>query len=203
MSTSVDERALSFSEEVVRKLFSEAHCLFYAGEKLDLPNNGTGGRILKRLIELYSIDTSHFDRGKKNRKYKWVTKNCPVCQTPFQITTSPKWNKETCSYACANTLFRSGDENGMRSKSLEDIANGTKQESYASVCWRHHERECIVCGESLVVAVHHYNENHEDNRPENLVPLCPTHHLYWHSKHKHLIQETVDKYVSEFIRKNT
>jgi len=32
-----------------------------------------------------------------------------------------------------------------------------------------------------IVAVHHINHNHSDNRPENLVPLCPNHHEMLHS----------------------
>ena len=52
----------------------------------------------------------------------------------------------------------------------------------------------------MIVAVHHYNGNHDDDRIENLVPLCPTHHQYVHSKYKHLVQDTIDRYVEEFIR---
>ena len=53
----------------------------------------------------------------------------------------------------------------------------------------------MVCGEKNVVAVHHVNENHDDNDPKNLVPLCPTHHIYMHSKHKYLIEDKVKNYI--------
>lgn len=72
---------------------------------------------------------------------------------------------------------------------------------YTTVAWRHHKKQCVICGEDKVVAVHHFNENHNDNRPENLVPMCPTHHQYMHSKFKGLIIETVKEYIrSKFGR---
>lgn len=61
-----------------------------------------------------------------------------------------------------------------------------------------HKKECIICGEKLIVDVHHFNLNHDDNRVENLVPLCPTHHKYIHSRHAHLITEKMNEYVTNF-----
>ena len=70
---------------------------------------------------------------------------------------------------------------------------------YTTICWKEHKKECIVCGENKIVAVHHYNENHDDNRIENLVPLCPTHHQYMHSRYAEEIKHIVDNYVNTFI----
>jgi hypothetical protein len=86
----------------------------------------------------------------------------------------------------------------MRAAKLVGLADGTRAECYTDICWRYHQRECVVCGERLIVAVHHLNEIHDDNRPENLVPLCPTHHQYWHSRHKHLIEKVVLDYIEEW-----
>lgn len=70
---------------------------------------------------------------------------------------------------------------------------------HIGICFKNHAKECVVCGETKIVAVHHYNHDHEDNRPENLVPLCPTHHAYMHSRFKKLIEEKVRDYVQYFI----
>lgn len=75
---------------------------------------------------------------------------------------------------------------------------GEVTDTYTEVCWKHHEKVCVVCGEYRVVAAHHHNGYHWDNRPENLVPLCPTHHTYWHSKHKYLIEDVINEYVLRF-----
>lgn len=109
-------------------------------------------------------------------------KECPVCKTMHAK------KGVTCSYACSNTYFRSGVNNP-----------NWKDDAYQTTCWHHHGKKCVVCGEEKIVEVHHYNEIHEDNRPENLVPLCPTHHQYMHSKYRDELSPIVDKYVEKFL----
>lgn len=91
----------------------------------------------------------------------------------------------TCSHGCSNTHFRSGENNG-----------NYKGEHYRTVCFDTHEKKCIVCGEDKIVAVHHYDENHNNNDIYNLIPLCPTHHQYVHSKYKDLVQPIIDVWVA-------
>jgi len=40
--------------------------------------------------------------------------------------------------------------------------------------------ECLVCGFSNIVDLHHLDENKENNKEENLVGLCPNHHKMFH-----------------------
>jgi hypothetical protein len=132
-----------------------------------------------------------FDDYYRETKF-FVTKNCPVCDTEF---TKPRSSQtETCGYSCANTLFRSGKDN-------PNYKLGNK--NYRNICFLHHDKACIICGESRIVEVHHYNEDHKDNRPENLVPLCSTHHKYYHSKYKYLVSDKIDSYVTSFLNKQT
>lgn len=112
---------------------------------------------------------------------------CKNCSEPIKNYRS---SKGTCSRSCANTFFRSGIENGNWS--------GTR---YQTLCFTEHKKECIVCGEDKIVAVHHYNEDHDDNRIENLIPLCPTHHQYVHSKYKNLVIDKINKYIEDFKNK--
>jgi len=38
------------------------------------------------------------------------------------------------------------------------------------------------------------------NEPENLIPLCHTHHLYIHHPiHNYIIKECVDEYLKKFL----
>lgn len=108
-------------------------------------------------------------------------KNCPVCDKEFV------GKGTTCSYSCSNTHF-----SHIRNKP-------EKYKSYITICFKHHEKKCIVCGEEKIVAVHHLNENKKDNRPENLIPLCHTHHHYVHSRYKDDVQPVIDEYVNKFI----
>ena len=112
-------------------------------------------------------------------------KNCPVCGIEFYTRSA------TCSYTCSNRHFRTGTDNGNW--------KGTR---YQTVCFDQHKKECVVCGESKIVAVHHFNCDHNDNSIENLVPLCPTHHQYMHSRFKDEILATVEKYINKFKQRN-
>ncbi len=111
-------------------------------------------------------------------------KLCKVCEKPIK---DYKKSKGTCSHSCSNKFFshlRNKPENYTR---------------YTTICWKTHKKECVICGESKIVAVHHMNKNHKDNRVENLVPLCPTHHTYMHSKYKEDILPLVQEYLRQFI----
>ena len=104
---------------------------------------------------------------------------CPKCGTLKHP------DKQTCSTACYNSLFRSGLNN----------PNHKGGNNYRTICFHHHEKECCVCGWSLIVEVHHLDENNKNNDPLNLVPLCPNHHQVWHSGYRSLIEEQVLSYV--------
>lgn len=111
-------------------------------------------------------------------------KECNFCGKPIK---NYKTSKGTCSKSCANSFFKVGENNG-----------NFKGDSYQYKCFANHKKECVVCGENKIVAVHHYNEDHFDDRIENLVPLCPTHHQYLHSRYAEEIKHIVDDYVNRF-----
>ena len=103
----------------------------------------------------------------------------------FETLEGYKGEKTTCSKSCANTHFRKGWQPDFISH-------------YTTICWRYHEKRCVVCEEDKIVAVHHYDEDHENNDPANLIPLCPTHHQYMHSRFRVEIEQRVLDYILEF-----
>ena len=115
---------------------------------------------------------------------------CTRCNSTFVVAERefqhPVKQKYFCSRKCANST---GGKAKAKKYHTDDVAH------YVTVAWRHHEKKCIVCKEEKIVAVHHYNEDHDDNNPKNLVPLCPTHHQYIHSKFKIEIIDIVDSYI--------
>lgn len=187
-----------FGEKHIRDAFKKANCRTDVAKCLKLACNGRSNIILNDVIHHLSINIDHFDKAFKNRKYEVVKKTCPICKVEFQTKKNAPREKSTCSHKCANSLFRTGENNGRRKKKRKVPES---ELPYYEICWLYHKKCCVVCSESLVVAAHHYNENHDDNRPENFVPLCPTHHVYWHSSHRYLIQEVVDNYVSEYLKR--
>ena len=112
-------------------------------------------------------------------------RRCIVCDDPIK---DYKKSKGTCSHACSNTHFK-------------DLRNKPERYTrYRTICFANHRTECVVCGEAKIVGVHHYNEDHTDNRPENLVPMCPTHHQYLHSKYRCEVIDKVEAYREEYLR---
>lgn len=136
---------------------------------------------VKSLIVRNKIDISHFTpwSGKRKRVQKTYTRECLSCENEF--TTIYK-KQRFCSHKCSNSFTPH---------------NPISQ--YQTICFKHHKKECIICGENIVVEAHHYDKNRNNNRPENLVPLCPTHHRYMHNKTgKTLICSKVAAYVEQF-----
>ncbi len=172
---------MNLSEEI-KKCYSLSDFCRLVG----LPTNGVGIRKIKKIIKENELDIKHFDRNHSKRKYPLITKICPVCSTSFEARLWGKKEKTTCSHSCSNTFFRSGKNNG-----------NWNDDSYRSTCFLYHKKECVVCKESNIVEVHHLDENKNNNSPENLIPLCPTHHQYWHSRYKEQIEEIISKYISD------
>lgn len=158
-------------------------------EKLGWNVNGHHYRKLTSYIEDNDIDISHFDGGKsKRRKWERIEKECPICGKVF--TTRKGHDRETtvCSRGCSNTYFRSG----INHPNVND-------NSYRIICFHYHDKNCVVCGEDKIVAVHHYDEDRTNNNPENLIPMCPTHHEYYHSKYKDEVTGYIESFRNNFI----
>lgn len=134
-------------------------------------------------------------------------KECEICKEKF-FPYKHKKNKspqKTCGTSCANKLrnFKSiNHPNHKKSKHFglkEFVISGFL---YRSICFEHHKKECVVCGENIIIDVHHLDENKKNNNPENLIPLCPNHHVYWHSKNRHLIEHKVMEYLKKWKEVN-
>lgn len=170
--------------------------------------NGTTTREIGFLIDYFDVDVSHFDRNKKNRRYEIILKECPVCKNEFESLKDHPREKVVCSNSCSNTYFRSG-ENHPNWKSIQEYEEEMKDNLelrknpfyYRKVCFHYHEPICIICGEDKIVAVHHYDENKENFSPENLIPMCPTHHQYVHSNFAHLVEEQIEDFRNQVINK--
>lgn len=134
----------------------------------------------QRLISKNGLKR-HIKFCDKNPNNEIKFKICPQCNNRF------RGDNITCSYSCSNSYFRTGKNHG-----------NWKGNNYRKIAEHNHALICIVCGENKIVAIHHYDGNKNNNNPDNLVPLCPTHHCYIHSKYMHLIIDVVNDYVKNF-----
>jgi hypothetical protein len=174
--------------EIVKKSNSKSNFAKNIGYKF---YNGKIGAVINGIIKKYKLNISHFKTGGgHNIKYKFVEKKCPSCNKLFTTQSGGCNKKITCGHSCSNKFFAS---KRVPDKNLKH---------YTTLCFRYHKKQCIICGENKIVAVHHYDENKKNNNPENLIPMCPTHHQYWHSRYKHIIYNKVVKYRESFIKNN-
>lgn len=115
------------------------------------------------------------------------TKVCESCNKPFswfgRKGTKKYERTRFCSTSCAHSRADYWNDNATR---------------YQTIAFKHHKRKCVICEETNILDVHHLDENRENNDPSNLIPLCPTHHRYWHSRYKHLIEKDVLEYIEQW-----
>ena len=133
--------------------------------------------------------TAEINSRRKELNLEWKVEpsriqniDCPICLKSFKPSNR---NQMTCSVGCANTFFRSGENN-------HNYYNG--KGSYRTKCFAIRNKKCIICEESNIVEVHHYDENHDNNDINNLIPLCPTHHQYFHSQYKDLVEPQINQW---------
>lgn len=114
-------------------------------------------------------------------------KVCKCCNNEFIFVGRENTKKfddaKFCSRSCANNRQSWWHENAT---------------SYRTIALRYHEPKCVVCGFDKVVAIHHIDENRQNNDPGNLIPLCPNHHEMVHSKWKNEVQPFIDKWQKEW-----
>ena len=171
------------------------HCL----NDFNVPKNTFANHVrwCNKNPKFIEFKKDNIERGKKLGiirfgDYKYHSVSCTSCLKIFEVREReklfPSKDKYFCSRSCANSM-------GGKSKSIkyhsDDFAH------YTTVAFRYHKRMCCVCGEDKMVSVHHYDENHKNNDPKNLVPLCPTHHHYMHSRHRSEIDHIVKKYIED------
>jgi len=154
-------RLKSLSDTEFIKLINNSYSKAEICQSLDLTYSGISTNIIKTRMNSLNL------KFKPKYKYKRITKTCPVCSNLFETYNGSKGEKQTCSYSCSNTYFRSGSNNGMYNKH----SNGSSH--YRTKCFLYHKKECIICNENRIVAVHHIDKNHNNNSKENLIPLCP------------------------------
>jgi hypothetical protein len=168
--------------ELTQEIISQCHSVAEVVRKCGRYPNTRTTNSFREQIKTLGLDISHFSKNGSVKK-AFVERECPICKILF----TPQYRDKqiTCSYACSNTYF-------ARKRN-----NPSKYKNYRTICFHNHDKKCVVCGEDKIVAVHHMDENPKNNDPKNLVPLCPTHHQYWHSRYRDLVRKKIEDYISE------
>lgn len=129
----------SFSKEELEKACKTS--TNFTELQKNLGYNAKGGsrnttKRLVKLLDLYKIDYSHFDRYlnvKLRRIHPIIEKECPVCKNKFTTEKGSKKEKTYCSYKCCNSLAlgkRYSEESKSKlSKTLSGRTNWGRDET--------------------------------------------------------------------------
>jgi len=139
----------------------------------------------------YTEEYKQKQEEKVNRLYGSILKHnkiCNCCGKQFifegRIKTKSFKKAKFCSRSCANN---------------RKIWWKNKATHYRTIAFQNHSKKCVVCGFDKIVTVHHIDENKKNNKPENLIPLCPNHHEMIHcSKWKNEVKPIIDNWQKEF-----
>ena len=127
----------------------------------------------------------------KLKKFKVL---CSTCSTQFEVQERehlhPSKQRYFCSRKCSNSV-------GGTAKALKHHPD--EKAHYKTVLRRHHKHQCIVCGFDKIIDAHHVDMDHNNNDPNNLVPLCPNHHRLVHSRWQEEVQPHIDQYIKSFM----
>lgn len=136
----------SYLEQIVKESYSIADVL----RKIGLEVKGSNFKTVKKYIELYDIDMSHFTGQRWNKGLKYEDKNSNIKLNDIL--------QENIDYK-SNTLKYRLIKEGLKKWECE-------------ICGCNGEWN----GKPLVLELHHVNGDHYDNRIENLQILCPNCH---------------------------
>lgn len=121
---------------------------------------------------------------------------CKECDT--HIEKHLTFCNSSCSAKYNNRVGKTGyrrminDNNGIHPNKI-----GVNPH-YREMCFENYEPECVICGWDISVEVHHVDNNHDNDEPKNLIPLCSNHHIMTRmNKHKELINEKINEIVKE------
>ena len=122
--------------------------------------------------------------SKSKKVLDWSRKSCEFCKIDFSPS---KINERFCSINCLKNFFK---VNFMNYAKVTSSFRGDDWEKKRLRCLDRDGFECVVCGESLGVDVHHIEPYRifKDNELYNLVTLCSVHHpledIYFRKWHK-------------------
>lgn len=131
---------------------------------------------INKFCRTNNISISHFTTNGLPTPYE-IERKCPECGSLFYVHSAGK-QATTCSNTCGNRYFayKQGTKN---KKSGIGVYVETLRSFYRKI---NRDIKCCCCDERTILDVHHLDEDRANNSIDNLIFLCPTHHMYLHRK---------------------
>ncbi len=145
----------------------------------------------------YTLEYKQKQEAKIDRLYGPImehTKECQCCGKEFIFTgrfkTKAYTSAKFCSRSCAN------NRQSVWDNKISDGESNGKWVRYRAIAFKYHGEKCVVCNFDKVIEVHHLDHDRTNNSKENLVPLCPNHHMMIHRSN---YADEVLKEIKEYI----
>jgi len=74
---------------------------------------------------------------------------------------------------CYNSVFHLKRTKEHNAKRYHNI----KPELYRELI-----KKCTICGFDKIIEIHHLDDDHKNNSPDNVIGICPTHHKMIHHR---------------------
>lgn len=142
----------NWSKENIQQAVNKTKCWFDCLRELNIPAKGCNWRTLKKKVQEYDIDVSHFN-------YKYAK------------THNGKHNKKLLNNRTDAEIFKENPKinyNNLKLEYIKRFLNGIPKCECCNITnWQN---------KPLIFQLHHINGNHFDCRVENLQLLCPNCH---------------------------
>lgn len=137
---------VKYTKEFLEDIIKKSNTIMEVIENIGLSKHGNNYRTIKKYIELYDLNISHFDANKiRNQKL-----------TNFNTISLQEILIENSKYTSTNNLKNKLYNNGLKEKKCE-------------IC----EQNEIWNGKHMSLILDHINGINNDNRIENLRIVCP------------------------------
>lgn len=163
---SIEKQLKNLTDEEILEIADTHYSAREYLRTISISGKGQYGKILNDRLKSLNLEW-------KSKPKNLHTKICPVCNKEFQTPIGTTEERTTCGYACSNTYFRSGKNNG-RFK-----AGST---AYRNIAFNEYGKKCNRCGisDEDVLVVHHKDRDRENNKVDNLEVLCANCHMKEH-----------------------
>lgn len=149
LSSNNNHKKYKYSQEQFKKVVLQSFSLSEILEKLDLRKAGGNYKTIKKYIQKYNIDTTHFnvekEKKKRLKKYRKLRK-IPLEEILVKHST----------YTWTSKLKERLYNEGLKEKKCELCGQGEE--------WR---------GKKMSLILDHINGIHDDNELKNLRIVCP------------------------------
>lgn len=109
----------------------------------------------------------HAANMKQHQKKCFRAHACLVCGEKTH-------NEFYCSKSCS---ARSNNKNGsIGYTKYRKNKNIVRKRTYRDICFDHWVHRCALCPWEISLDVHHIDDDHSNDEPINLIPLCQNHH---------------------------